>query len=251
MEYQIKYLAGMAGVTTRTLRFYEEEGLLLPDHINRSGYRVYASKQVDRLQQILFYKELGFSLEKIKSLILEDKLERVNELKQHHLMLLDKMKQLEILIANVEKTIALKEGKSSMSDEERFEGFKKKIIKENEEKYGNEVREKYGIESLEKSNRKIMDMSMEKLADVERMNRDLNSTLKAAFLSNDPAGALAQKACQLHKDWLLNYWSDYSKEAHLGLVQMYVDDERFTEYYDGIAPGCAVFLRDAMKIFLK
>ncbi|MEI8215930.1 MAG: MerR family transcriptional regulator [Eubacteriales bacterium] len=251
MEYQIKYLAGMAGVTTRTLRFYEEEGLLLPDHINRSGYRVYASKQVDRLQQILFYKELGFSLEKIKSLILEDKLERVNELKQHHLMLLDKMKQLEILIANVEKTIALKEGKSSMSDEERFEGFKKKIIKENEEKYGNEVREKYGIESLEKSNRKIMDMSMEKLANVERMNRDLNSTLKAAFLSNDPAGALAQKACQLHKDWLLNYWSDYSKEAHLGLVQMYVDDERFTEYYDGIAPGCAVFLRDAMKIFLK
>ena len=241
----------MAGVTTRTLRFYEEAGLLLPDRINNSGYRVYTSKQVDRLQQILFYKELGFSLEKIKSLILDDKIERVNELKQHHKMLLERKKQLEILIANVEKTIAAKEGKSIMSDHEKFEGFKKKIIKDNEEKYGNEVREKHGSASLEKSNRKIMNMSEEKLANVEKMNKELNSTLKAALLSNDPAGDLAQKACQLHKDWLLNYWSEYSKEAHLGLVQMYVDDERFTAYYDGIAPGCALFLRDAMKIFLK
>ena len=251
MEYQIKDLAEMAGVTTRTLRFYEEAGLLFPDHINRSGYRIYTSKQADRLQEILFYKELGLSLEKIKYSVANEKSEMVNVLKQHRKMLIDKKSQLDILIANVEKTIALKEGKSSMSDQEKFEGFKKKIIKENEEKYGNEVREKYGIESLEKANRKIMDMSEEKLAQVEMMNKELNSTLREAFLSNDPTGTLAQKACQLHKDWLLNYWSDYSKEAHLGLVQMYVDDERFTAYYDRIAPGCALFLRDAMKIFLK
>ncbi len=67
--------------------------------------------------------------------------------------------------------------------------------------------------------------------------------------SGDPDGELAQKACALHKEWLLNFWPQYSQEAHMGLAQMYVDDPRFTVYYDKIAPGCAVFLRDAMRIF--
>ena len=70
-----------------------------------------------------------------------------------------------------------------------------------------------------------------------------------AFEYGDSSSELAQKACELHKNWLLNYWEHYSKEAHMRLVQMYVDDERFTAYYDKIAPGAAVFLRDAMRIY--
>jgi len=65
----------------------------------------------------------------------------------------------------------------------------------------------------------------------------------------DPSSELAQKACEIHKKWLCYFWDSYSKEAHLGVTQMYVDDPRFTEYYDKIVPGCAVFLRDAVNIY--
>lgn len=77
----------------------------------------------------------------------------------------------------------------------------------------------------------------------------MNEAIKLAFENGDPASELAQKACELHKQWLLNYWNDYSKEAHMALTQMYVDDERFKAYYDKIKLGCAVFLRDAMRIY--
>ena len=92
-------------------------------------------------------------------------------------------------------------------------------------------------------------MSKEQYAEVEATTEKLNETLKTAFEQGDPASELAQKACKLHKDWLCYFWDSYSKEAHIGVTQMYVDDPRFTEYYDKIAPGCAVFLRDAVLIF--
>ena len=78
---------------------------------------------------------------------------------------------------------------------------------------------------------------------------ELSLAIKTAFEEWDPAGILSQKACGLHKKWLMYFWDSYSKEAHMALVQGYVDDPRFTAYYDKIAPGCAVFLRDAMRIF--
>lgn len=136
-----------------------------------------------------------------------------------------------------------------MSDKEKFEGFKKKMIEENEEKYGKEVRQNFGDEVIDISNQKIKNMSEEQYSLVQKLSVQVNEAIKVAFEQGDPSSELAQKACDLHKKWLLNYWEHYSKEAHMGLVQMYVDDERFTAYYDKIAPGCATFLRDAMRIF--
>ena len=92
-------------------------------------------------------------------------------------------------------------------------------------------------------------MSQEQYKGIERLTEEFNQTIKAAMRLGDPAGETAQKACALHKKWLLNYWESYSKEAHLGVTQMYVDDPRFSAYYDKIAPGCAAFLRDAAAIF--
>lgn len=92
-------------------------------------------------------------------------------------------------------------------------------------------------------------MTEEEYAALEKLTNELNETIKMAFETGDPSSELAQKACELHKQWLLYFWSSYSKEAHMALVQMYVDDERFTAYYDKIASGCAVFLRDAMRIY--
>lgn len=249
MEYTVQKLGMLAGVSTRTLRYYDEIGILKPARINSSGYRIYGQAEVDRLQQILFYRELGVSLESIRDIVTAPDFNGEAALKEHREKLLEKRKQLDALIANVDKTIALTEGRITMSNKEKFEGFKKNMIEDNEKKYGKEVREKYGEDTVNKSNAKLMNMTEEEYQEVTKLSEDLNKTLAEAFKTGDPAGELAQKAADMHKKWLTYYWHDYSKEAHAGLAQMYVDDERFTAYYDKKQPGTAAFLRDAVFIY--
>jgi DNA-binding transcriptional MerR regulator len=249
VEYTIQKLGNLAGVSTRTLRYYDEIGLLKPARTNSSGYRIYGRREVDLLQQILFYRELGLSLEDIRSIVTDPGFDGTRALREHRNQLLDKRKQLDALIANVEKTIASHEGRISMQDQEKFEGFKKQLIEENERKYGREIREKYGEDTIKKSNQKLMNMTQEEYAKVTQLENEVKVALAEAMKTGDPAGELAQKAADLHKQWLTFYWNEYSKEAHAGLAQMYVDDERFKAYYDKDQPGAAEFLRDAIQIY--
>jgi DNA-binding transcriptional MerR regulator len=249
MEYTIQKLASLASVSTRTLRYYDEIGILKPARINSSGYRIYGQEEVNRLQQILFYRELGVGLDSIKEIVTAPTFDGAKALREHREKLLEKKEQLDLLIANVDKTIALTEGRITMSNKEKFEGFKKKLIEDNEKKYGKEIREKYGKDTVEASNAKVMNMTQEQYEEVTALAEQIHTTLAEAFKTGDPAGELAQKAAHLHKQWLTYYWKEYSKEAHAGLAQMYVDDERFTAYYDKEQPGTAVFLRDAIHIY--
>ena len=249
MEYTVQKLGKLAGVSTRTLRYYDEIEILKPARINSSGYRIYGEKEVDRLQQILFYRELGVSLYSIKEIVTAPSFDGANALREHRQKLLEKRNQLDILIANVDKTIALTGGKIKMSNKEKFEGFKKNMVDENEKKYGKEIREKYGEDIAKKSNAKMMNMTEQQYEEVTKLTEEVTTTLAEAFKNGDPASDIAQKAADLHKKWLTYYWSEYSKEAHAGLAQMYVDDERFTAYYDKEEPGTAAFLRDAVLIY--
>ncbi len=249
MEYTVQKLGSLAGISTRTLRYYDEIGILKPARISSSGYRIYGQWEVDRLQQILFYRELGVSLDSIKELVTAPAFDGATALREHRQKLLEKKTQLDLLIANVDKTIALKEGRVKMADKEKFEGFKQKMIDDNEKKYGLEIREKYGNDTIEKSNVKIKNMTQEQHDKVTSLGEQIAVTLAEAFKTGDPSSEIAQKAADLHKQWLTFYWSEYSKEAHAGLGQMYVEDERFTAYYDKEQPGTAAFLRDAILIY--
>ncbi|MET3506173.1 MerR family transcriptional regulator [Halalkalibacter oceani] len=249
MEYTVQKLAHLAGVTGRTIRYYDEIGLLKPARINSSGYRIYGEAEVDKLQQILFYRELEVDLEQIREIVTSPTFNEVKTLKEHRDKLLTKQKQLEALIATVEKTLAAKEGRITMSDREKFEAFKQTLVDENERKYGEEIRAKYGEEAVEHSNAKLKGMTQEQYAEMERLGEEVLDVLHEAFLTGDPAGELAQQAADLHRQWLGFTWASYSKEAHTGLAQMYVDDERFTAFYDKKQPGVAAFLRDAIHIY--
>ena len=249
MEYTVQKLGKLAGISTRTLRYYDEIELLKPARINSSGYRIYGQTEVDRLQQILFYRELGIGLNEIKDIINNETFDGTNALIEHRKKLLEKRMQLDLLIENVNKTIASKIGGVNMSNKEKFEGFKKKLIDDNEKKYGKELREKYSDDTVNKSNRKITGMTEEQYEEVTKLEKEVLKTLSEAFEIGDPASEVAQKAAELHKRWLCYYWSSYSKEAHAGLAQMYVDDERFTAYYDKEKQGTAKFLRDAILIY--
>mgnify|MGYP001304125997 CR=1 FL=1 len=249
MEYTVLKLGQLAGVSTRTLRYYDEIGILKPARTNSSGYRIYGAREVERLQQIMFYRELGVPLETIKDIVTHPSFDGAAALKEHREQLLARRSQLDKLIANVDKTIALTEGRSTMSDQEKFEGFKQKMIDENERKYGKEAREKYGEDAVNKSNAKLQNMTEAQYAEVTKLGEELHVKLAEAYRTGDPAGELAQQAAEMHKRWLMFYWAQYSPETHAGLAQMYVDDERFTAYYDKDQPGTAEFLRDAIHIY--
>ncbi|MFA9422506.1 MAG: MerR family transcriptional regulator [Sedimentibacter sp.] len=249
MEYTIKKLGNLAGISTRTLRYYDEIGILKPARINSSGYRIYAQAEVDVLQQILFYRELGVSLDKIKFIITSPDYDETNALKSHHKELLRKREQLNILISNVEKTIYCKEGRINMKDIEKFEGFKKNLIDDNEKKFGEEVREKFGEQAVNKSNDILKNITKEQYDEIEALSNSVLETLKKAYATGNPAGKLAQETADLHRQWLSFYWDGYNKDAHANLAQMYVDDERFTAYYDKIKSGATRFLRDAILIY--
>ena len=153
LEYTIKKLADIAGVTTRTLRYYDEIGLLTPKRIKETGYRVYTKMEIDRLQQILFYRELEVGLQEIIEIMMASNFDEIQALMSHHEKLLEKQKHIKDLIKTVEQTILEKKGeRKKMGTHEKFENFKKAVVDENTEKYGVEVEKRYGKETLKASN---------------------------------------------------------------------------------------------------
>ena len=249
MEYSINALAKLAGISVRTLHYYDEIKLISPRRISSNGYRVYGADEVDSLQQILFYRELGLPLEEISRIMHASDYDDAAALSTHLSSLLAKRDRLDRVIANVAKTISARKGEITMSDKEKFEGFKKNLIDENEQKYGKEIRASFGDQAVDDSNAKLMGLTPDKYTELEDLSLQINQTLKQAIEQGDPDGELAQKVSEMHAKWLCFYWKDYSKEAHRGLAQAYVDDPRFRKYYDDIAPGCAEFLRDAITTY--
>jgi DNA-binding transcriptional MerR regulator len=250
MEYTVNQLAKISGISTRALRYYDEIGLLKP--VRKSNqYRVYGTDEVDKLQQILFYRELGIALDDIKKLINAPDFDRLKALEFHLSSLLERKKQIEILTENVRKTIRSVKGEIIMNDTEKFEGLKQKLVDENEQKFGKEAREKYGDKTVDEVNTRLKKMNETQYMEFEKLSGDVNTAIKEAFETGDPKGEKARHACELHKKWLCFFWGEekYCLEAHKNLAEMYVCDERFKAYYDSIAPGCAEFLRDALEVY--
>jgi len=249
MEYTVNKLSKMSGISARTLRHYDDIGLLKPTRVALSGYRIYGQEEVDVLQQILLYRELGFPLDNIKRLLNAPGFDRAKAFSSHLSELHSKRARLDVLIANVTQSIAAMKGEITMSDKEKFEGLKQTLIDENERKYGAEVRAKYGDQAINESNLNLKGLTQEQYDKSERLRIAIEETLKAAFDTGDPAGELAQEACDLHRQWLCIFYPKYSKEYHKGLGEMYVADGRFRANYDKLAPGCTEFLRDAINLY--
>ena len=132
MEYTINKLAKLAGVSSRTLRYYDEIGLLKPTRKSTTGYRIYGQREVDLLQQIMFYRELEVPLDEIKAIISASEFNALDSLYSHRESLLYKRNRLDQVISNLDNTIKAMKGELVMSDSEKFEGFLKKMVGENE-----------------------------------------------------------------------------------------------------------------------
>lgn len=251
-EYTVKALAQLAGVSSRTLRYYDRIGLLHPARTSASGYRLYGAAEVDRLQQILFYRELELPLAQIRAILSSPDFDRRAALGRHLTALESRRARLDRLIETARATLAADKEGVPMMDKEKFEGFKQEQLARNEAAYGEEVRQRWGDEAMDASNRRFAGLSQEQYDAMQALAEEILSRLDAAVAAGaDPAGEEGRAIARLHREWLGYTWPSYSAPAHLGLVQMYVADERFTAYYDARRPGCAAFLRDAVTALLQ
>ncbi|MCI8438166.1 MAG: MerR family transcriptional regulator [Oscillospiraceae bacterium] len=253
MHYTVKQLAGLTGLTPRTLRYYDAIGLLRPGRDRENDYRLYGSAEVDRLQQILLYREMGLPLEVIGNLLDTPGFDRAAALREHLRQLQNQRRRLDTLIGTVRRTLSMIEGGDNMSDQEKFEGMKQRAIAENEAAYGREARERYGDQTVDDSCRRVAGMTEEAWKQMKEEEAGYQAALLRAMAAGDPAGADAREACRLHRDWLLHYWTPemMTEEAHTGLVEAYSRDERFAAYYEKIAPGCADFFAQAIRAYYR
>ena len=249
MTYQIKELSALSGVSPRTLRFYEEKGLLTAGRHVDNGYRLYDEQAVNRLQQILFYRALEVPLAEIKILLDEAGADALAHLERHHLALLQKKKRVDVLLASVEKSIRALKGEVIMTDIEKFEGFKEKLITDNEKKYGKELREKYGDTQVNTSYQKVKGVTQAQLTHANSLEAEYKAKLQAAFLTGDAKCELSQQACALHEQWLRVFVDFYSPAYHKGLADMYVADERFAAHYEVLGDGVTAFFREAIYFY--
>lgn len=251
MEYTVSQLANISGVSGRTLRYYDQIDLLKPARVNTSGYRIYGPKEVERLQQILFYRELDISLEEIKQAITNPAFNELEALENHYDHLKMKQDRLERIIKTLKTTIESQKRGIPMQDEAKFAGFKEKRIRDNEKEYGDEIRSKYGDDTIDAANEKLRGMSEADYNAMQRVEEELFHLLKEAKETGNPASDKAWELVEKHKQWLMYSWTSYSKGAHAGLAEMYVADDRFRAYYDKVVDGGAQFLRDAIVGYAK
>lgn len=253
MEYTIQKLAELAGVTTRTLRWYDKLGLLKPARIAGNGYRCYSGEEVDRLQQIMFYRALGVELAQIKTILDDPSFDRLEALRGHLRALQEEQEKIQEIIRTVKETILTAERDEIMSDEAKFQAFKRRAVEANEQKYGREIRERYGDGEVDKANADVMNLTREQYQEWTRLGAEIQEKLEQAVLQQaDPAGSAGEELAQLHRRWLsFSSSSKYDPAKHRGIVQLYVQDPRFQQYYDGKVAGCAQFLRNAVYCWVK
>ncbi|WP_144461643.1 MerR family transcriptional regulator [Siminovitchia fortis] len=240
---KVKEVAELTGISVRTLHHYDEIGLLSPGRKAESGYREYTDEDLETLQQILFFRELGFPLKKIKDVLNSPSFDRREALLLQKKMLLEKRSRLDQMIELVEKTIQHAEGEIQMTNEEKFQGFDF-----SHNPYEKEARERWGDEAVDRSNAKLADMSVEERDAMAAKMNDIYRKL-AGLRQGAPDSEEAQSAIKDWYDLLNNNFGSYSLEAFKGLGQMYVADERFTKNIDQFGEGLAEFMSKAMTIF--
>ncbi|MFD2117489.1 MerR family transcriptional regulator [Paenibacillus yanchengensis] len=236
---KVSELAALAKISVRTLHYYDELGLLQPTMITDAGYRLYSDENIEKLQQILFYRQLNIPLKQIKRLMDDPDYDHIAALEQHQLMLLKSREQLDILLSNLEQTILVAKGETTMSKEARFAGFS---FDNNE--YEQEASERYGDDAVDDANKKVQGNNKafgEQMAD--RMNELYRELAELRALN--PRSEQAQTAIG---KWytMLNEISTYSPAMFRSLGEMYIQDERFTANIDQFGTGLALFMKEAM-----
>ncbi|GGP76976.1 MerR family transcriptional regulator [Streptomyces abikoensis] len=243
MSYSVGQVAALAGVTVRTLHHYDEIGLL-PSGRSHAGHRQYEDADLDRLQQILFYRELGFPLEEVAALLDDPDADPAEHLRRQHELLTGRIDRLQRMAAAVEHAMEARKMGIKLTPEEKFEVFgdfdPDAHAAEAERRWG-------GTDPYKESQRRAAAYTKEDWLRIKAAADGLNARIAALMESGAaPESEEAMDLAEEHRRQIGESFYDCSYEIHAGLAEMYVADERFAATYESIRPGMAAFLRDAI-----
>lgn len=247
--YKIKEVSKLAGVTVRTLHHYDAIDLLKPCFVSDSGYRFYGDEELEKLQQILFFRELDFSLEEIKNILNSPNFDKAHCLSIHRQLLLEKRQRLDNIIASLDQTLSSLEGGKEMSKKEMFKPFDIKDIESHKAKYAKETEERYGnSDAYKESQRKTSKYDKADWENIMGEAGEIYSDL-ATLMDRKPADKEVQALVEKWRNHITKNFYNCTPEIFRGLALMYTADERFAENIDKYGEGLAQFLSDAMIIY--
>lgn len=238
-------VAALAGVTVRTLHHYDRIGLLSPSGRTAAGYRQYAPADLDRLHRVLVYRELGFPLEQVATLLDDPPADPAEHLRRQHRLLLDRMERTRAMVAAVEKEMEARHMGISLTPEERFEVFGAHDPAQDEA----EAEERWGdTEAWAQSQARTRSYTKQDWVRIKAEGEDVERRFAEAMRAGVPADSeRAMDLAEEHRQQISRNFYDCPPEMHAGLGRMYVEDERFTAHYEQVAPGLAQYVSSAVQ----
>jgi DNA-binding transcriptional MerR regulator len=238
-------VAALAGVTVRTLHHYDRIGLLSPSERTPAGYRRYTPSDLDRLHRVLVYRELGFPLEEIATLLDDPAADPVAHLRRQLALLRDRLDRTRAMVAAVEKEMEARTMGISLTPEERFEVFGE----HDPAQYDAEVEQRWGeTDAYRESRRRTSSYTKDDWLRIKAEGADVERRFAEALRSGVAADSeQAMEVAEEHRQHISRWFYDCPPEMHAGLGRMYVEDERFTAHYEEIAPGLAQYVSTAVQ----
>jgi len=247
--YSVKQLAKLAGVTPKTLHVYDRIGLLKPAERTYSRYRLYGERELLRLQQILFYKELDFPLREIISILDDPNFNLIQALEGHKKMLNAKMLRIKTLMNTIENTIRSLKNKTMLNLEELYDG----LSKEEAANYRNEAIDNYGEEVVMHAEKHLTSLSKTEMQKLVARQKELGKALylvKGLAPNHEKVQELVhQHYINTRLLWGTHQAADKQADAYRGLGQFYLTDERFTSGHGVPDPDFGVFISEAMSFY--
>ena len=247
MRYTVKQLAKLSGVSSRTLRFYDEIDLLKPAFYGENQYRYYEEEQLLILQQILFFRELGFPLRDIEQLMSSDDFDKIKSLTNHKAVLEQRLEQTAQLLKTIDKTISHLRGTVIMQAAELFDGFDP----EKQKRYEQYLVDNHFMtqQELNASWEKAKDWTKSDWERFKREGDELNQAFVIALHKNlEPSSPEVQSLVRNHYNWVKYFWTP-NKQTYLGLAQQYQENQEFRDFYEAYDPKLIDYLFAAMTVF--
>jgi len=245
VSYSVGQVARLAGVSVRTLHHYHQIGLLVPSGHTPAGYRRYVDTDLDRLQRVLFYRELGFPLDQIVTLLDDPTIDPQAHLRRQRELLTQRIVRLGEMVTAVERAMEAAKMGISLTPEERFEVFGE----QDPAQYAQEAEQRWGgTEPYRQSMQRTSRYTKEDWLKIKAEAAEVQERLVAAFSSGvAPDSATAMDLAEQHRQQISRWYYDCGYAIHRGLAQMYLADPRFRKNYDDAAPGLAQWFHDAIQ----
>lgn len=249
MQYTVNKLAKLSGVSPRTLRFYDEINLLKPAFYGDNRYRYYEEEQLLMLQQILFFRELGFSLDDIQRIISSDDFNKIETLNIHKSTLLKNLESTKILIRTIDKTIEHLRGNIIMNATEMYDGFDPEKQKE----YENYLLDHKIIteHEINKFQEKVKNWKKDNWETHKKEGDALTNAFLVAFHKGlQPDNSEVQAIVLTHHNWIKSFWTP-SKKSYIELGRLYKNHPDFRKFYESYDPQLIDYIFQAIQIFAE